>query len=103
MHVDAEGMLPDGQKRGRLKPLEDAPADKFQHALDLFVRDARQLNVHSGLRFFNQRVKDGIQHIIGGQGILIGLPRRSSADGALSKMFWGITSLPSRSLNQRAR
>ena len=75
MDMHAEGMVTDRQQRGELKALEGTPAHKGLHTIDIFRRDAGQLNILSPLRFFNQRMKDRIQHIVLGQRILILLAR----------------------------
>ena len=71
----AKSMVPDRQQRGQLEALERAPAHKGLHTVDILMRDAGQLNILSPLRFFNQRMKDRIQHIILRQRILILLAR----------------------------
>mgnify|MGYP003367640124 CR=1 FL=1 len=71
MDMHAEGMVTDRQQRGELKALEGTSAHKGLHTIDIFRRDAGQINILSPLRFFNQRMKDRIQHIVLGQRILI--------------------------------
>ena len=78
MDVHAEGMVTDRQQRGELKALEGTPAHKGLHTIDVFRRDAGQINILSPLRFFNQRMKDRIQHIVLGQRILILLARTTA-------------------------